>query len=80
MHPSHTFTSVETSPEYADPARLDLLKQAGVARVSIGVQSFLDEELTAVSYTHLDVYKRQLLGYINTGTSASSSVCLYRER
>ena len=31
VHPSHTFTSVETSPEYADPARLDLLKQAGVA-------------------------------------------------
>ncbi len=29
---------------YADPARLDLLKQAGVARVSIGVQSFLDED------------------------------------
>ena len=26
VHPSHTFTSVETSPEYADPARLDLLK------------------------------------------------------
>lgn len=48
VHPSHTFTSVETSPEYADPARLDLLKQAGVARVSIGVQSFLDEELTAL--------------------------------
>lgn len=48
VHPSHTFTSVETSPEYADPTRLDLLKQAGVARVSIGVQSFLDEELTAL--------------------------------
>ncbi len=42
---------VETSPEYADPARLNLLKQAGVARVSIGVQSFLDEELTALKKT-----------------------------
>ena len=28
VHPSHAFTSVETSPEYADPLRLDVLKQA----------------------------------------------------
>ena len=30
VHPSHAFTSIETSPEYADPARLTWLKQAGV--------------------------------------------------
>ena len=46
--PSHAFTSIETSPEYADPARLTWLKQAGVARISIGIQSFLNEELTAL--------------------------------
>ena len=48
VHPSHAFTSIETSPEYADPARLTWLKQAGVARISIGIQSFLNEELTAL--------------------------------
>lgn len=45
VHPSCAFTSVETSPEYADRDRLNLLKQAEVARVSIGIQSFVDEEL-----------------------------------
>ena len=48
VHPSHAFTSVETSPEYADRPRLNVLKQAGVARVSIGIQSFQDEELKAI--------------------------------
>ena len=48
VHPSHAFTSIETSPEYADPARLTWLKQAGVARISIGIQSFFNEELTAL--------------------------------
>lgn len=48
VHPSHAFTSIETSPEYVDQARLNVLKQAGVSRVSIGIQSFLDEELRAL--------------------------------
>ncbi len=48
VHPSQVFTSVETSPEYADKDRLKMLKQAGVSRVSIGIQSFLEEELKAV--------------------------------
>ena len=48
VHPSHAFTSVETSPEYADRPRLNVLKKAGVSRVSIGIQSFQDEELKAI--------------------------------
>lgn len=48
VYPSCAFTSVETSPEYADSARLNVLKQAGVSRVSIGIQSFMDEELQAL--------------------------------
>lgn len=48
VHPSHAFTSIETSPEYADLPRLNLLKQAEVARVSIGIQSFQEEELKAL--------------------------------
>lgn len=48
VHSSRVFTSVETSPEYADEARLKVLKRAGVSRVSIGIQSFLEQELKAV--------------------------------
>jgi oxygen-independent coproporphyrinogen-3 oxidase len=40
--------SVETSPETAEPAKLALLRQRGVTRVSLGVQSFLDAETAAV--------------------------------
>ena len=39
--------SVETSPATATPDRLAVLAGAGVARVSIGVQSFLDAEAHA---------------------------------
>ena len=53
VHPSHAFTSVETSPEYADRPRLNVLKKAGVSRVSIGIQSFQDEELKAIKRRHL---------------------------
>lgn len=40
--------SVETSPETATPDRLKVLRGYGVSRVSIGVQSFFDEESRAV--------------------------------
>ncbi|HEV3342139.1 MAG TPA: STM4012 family radical SAM protein [Pirellulales bacterium] len=40
--------SVETSPETALPGRLKLLRQRGVDRISIGVQSFADAEVHAV--------------------------------
>lgn len=48
VRPADVFTSVETSPEYADELRLGILKEAGTARVSIGIQSFLDGELRAL--------------------------------
>lgn len=38
---------VETSPKTAEPDKLALLRDCGVQRVSIGVQSFLDEEVAA---------------------------------
>lgn len=47
-HPTEVFTSIETSPEYADPERLEVLKRAGTARLSIGIQSFNDGELRAL--------------------------------
>lgn len=37
-------TSVETSPETADEGRLRVLADYGVERVSLGVQSFIDDE------------------------------------
>jgi oxygen-independent coproporphyrinogen-3 oxidase len=40
-------TSVETSPRTADRDRLAVLRDHGVGRVSIGVQSFVDTEVTA---------------------------------
>lgn len=37
--------SIETSPATATPARLSVLMERGVQRVSMGVQSFVDEEV-----------------------------------
>jgi oxygen-independent coproporphyrinogen III oxidase len=39
--------SVETSPVTADDARLTVLRERGVDRISLGVQSFLDSEAAA---------------------------------
>jgi oxygen-independent coproporphyrinogen-3 oxidase len=39
--------SVETSPATAEPAKLHLLRERGVDRVSIGVQSFVEAEARA---------------------------------
>lgn len=41
-------TSVETSPKTASHEKLQLLKSWGVQRISIGVQSFLDNEVQAI--------------------------------
>lgn len=40
--------SVETSPDTADADRLGILRARGVDRVSIGIQSFEDEEIRAI--------------------------------
>jgi len=40
--------SVETSPETATRERIEVLRRRGVDRISIGVQSFLDDEVRAV--------------------------------
>ncbi len=48
VNPFTAPTSVETSPYTSDPEKLALLKQRGVKRVSIGIQSFIDAEVMAV--------------------------------
>jgi oxygen-independent coproporphyrinogen III oxidase len=46
--PKFVPTSVETSPKTATADRLAVLRERGVERVSIGVQSFLDAETHAI--------------------------------
>jgi oxygen-independent coproporphyrinogen-3 oxidase len=46
--PSRIPTSVETSPKTATSERLQVLRRRGVQRVSIGVQSFVEEECHAI--------------------------------
>lgn len=47
--PGEVPTSVETSPESATPDKLALLRERGVTRVSVGVQTFDEAEARAVS-------------------------------
>jgi oxygen-independent coproporphyrinogen III oxidase len=48
---ARTPTSVETSPATATSDRLEVLKNYGVDRVSIGVQSFIESEVHSVGRT-----------------------------
>jgi oxygen-independent coproporphyrinogen III oxidase len=50
-----TPTSVETSPATATTDRLEVLKNYGVDRVSIGVQSFIESEVHSVGRTQQNV-------------------------
>jgi oxygen-independent coproporphyrinogen-3 oxidase len=45
--PSSIPVSVETSPDTAEPGRLRVLRERGVDRISIGVQSFVESEAHA---------------------------------
>lgn len=46
--PAHIPTSVEMSPETINPAKIKLLREFGVDRASIGIQSFIQAETKAV--------------------------------
>ena len=43
---------IETAPNETSPAKLEILKQAGVTRVSMGIQSFSDRELGTLKRRH----------------------------
>jgi oxygen-independent coproporphyrinogen-3 oxidase len=47
-HPGQIPTSVETSPKTATAERIACLKRNGIERVSIGIQSFFDDETHAI--------------------------------
>ncbi|MCF6137983.1 radical SAM family heme chaperone HemW [Pseudalkalibacillus berkeleyi] len=58
IHPDVEFT-VEANPSVTDRKKLDILKNAGVNRLSIGVQAFQDDLLVALNRNHRqkDVWK-----------------------
>lgn len=55
---------VETSPNQTTREKLALLKREGVSRISIGVQSFQEEELAALHRLHYARTARRALGLI----------------
>lgn len=44
--------SIEANPKTVDPAKLSLLRRGGINRLSIGVQSFNDQELQVLGRPH----------------------------
>jgi len=52
---------IETAPNQTSAAKLAVLKQAGVTRVSMGIQSFHDRELSALGRQHQAQKAREAL-------------------
>ncbi len=69
-------SSVEVSPITADEERLAVLAKWGVTRVSIGVQSFVDEECRALGRPQLRADSVAALQRIRAGGFASLNVDL----
>ena len=59
---AHIPGSVETSPETCTPARLKVLRDRGIDRISIGVQSFFESESAAVNRPQKNAELRAALG------------------
>lgn len=69
---------VETSPNQTTESKLKLLKELGVTRVSIGVQSFQETELQALSRFHTaETAKKALYLIKNTGFSCVNVDLIY---
>jgi coproporphyrinogen III oxidase-like Fe-S oxidoreductase len=64
VDPRQTPTSVEVSPGTATPERLAALKQYGADRVSIGVESFLDDETKLLGRPQKGAQAERALGAI----------------
>lgn len=56
--------SAETSPRTAEPDRLRVLRDHGVTRVSIGVQSFVEHEVAAAARAQTNAWVEAALGRI----------------
>ncbi len=59
-------TVIETAPNQTTREKLALLKEAGVTRVSMGIQSFADEELLALRRRHTAAKAREALALLKT--------------
>lgn len=57
---------VETAPNQTTKEKLTILKQAGVSRVSMGIQSFSDRELKTLKRQHTAQKAREALELIKT--------------
>lgn len=57
---------VETAPNQTTREKLDILKQSGVSRVSMGVQSFSDRELSTLKRQHTARRAREALEMIKS--------------
>lgn len=57
---------VETAPNQTTPEKLAILKQAGVTRISMGIQSFSDKELSVLKRQHTAQKARKALEQIKT--------------
>jgi oxygen-independent coproporphyrinogen-3 oxidase len=57
---------VETAPNQTTREKLELLKQAGVSRISMGIQSFSDKELSVLGRQHNAEKARKAFALIKT--------------
>ena len=64
FYPKKGAVVVETSPNQTTASKLKLLKQYGTTRISIGVQSFHDDELKALSRFHTVATAKKALSLI----------------
>lgn len=58
-------TSAETSPYTSEPAKLAVLKDRGVERISIGIQSFVESEVMAVGRSQNNAVVERALANIS---------------
>ena len=57
---------IETAPNQTTPEKLRLLKEAGATRISMGIQSFSDEELRILQRSHQADRARDALALLKT--------------
>lgn len=57
---------IETAPNQTTPEKLRLLKEAGATRISMGIQSFSDEELRILQRSHQADRAREALALLKT--------------
>lgn len=57
---------IETAPNQTTPEKLRLLKEAGATRISMGIQSFSDEELKVLQRSHRADRAREALALLKT--------------